>query len=118
MADASNPRSAAVEGSMRTRALGTTLVLLSIVPAAVWGQNFPDRTQDSSVAVYRGPPGIPGSPQYSVQISLPGRSYEPTYRGIDIRPFSSSPKVSATFSNTWLSDVRNTGCGELCQRAR
>ena len=61
---------------MRTRALGTTLVLLSIVPAAVWCQNFPDRTQDSSVAVYRGPPGILGSPQYSVQISLRGRSYE------------------------------------------
>jgi hypothetical protein len=33
----------------------------------------------------------------------------PTYKGIDIRPFSSSPKVSATFSNTWLSDVRIQG---------
>jgi hypothetical protein len=33
----------------------------------------------------------------------------PTYKGIDIRPFSSFPKVTATFSNTWLSNVKIQG---------
>ena len=57
-------------------ATALAVVLLPIVPATGWCQENSDRTHDSSVVVYPGPPEVPASPQYSVQITLHGRSYD------------------------------------------
>ena len=57
-------------------ATALAVVLLSIVPATGWCQENSDRTHDSSVVVYPGPPEVLASRQYSVQITLHSRSYD------------------------------------------